>query len=329
MKNSNFRVLVHKGRKAGVSHPIPLGELSIGTTLDSQFFIGCADMWHQLLCETTSADHRSASPSRDALPEQLMRIVLTHELTGLSLRVEQGFAEVGHRRLLPGDSCTVKAATGIRMGATELEVQVVERSHDEADHSGIQVGSLTEAKTALNELPVGLSKHRSFPQWMNSRAAIAGFTAVAVAVLSLAMLSKRAPVASPIAVGSDFSPPEPEFDSEIAAEVDALVAEQAAEAQIVADIDAMVAEQAVDAGIVADEADLKPLSAQKIIEAHDGHIFNERIVAVVSSEPAFLMTESGERYNLGAEVDNGFRISLIDANAIEFTRGAEIRSHKF
>ena len=85
MANTLYRVRVNSGRKAGASHPVPLGELSIGTTLDSQFFIGCADMWHQLLRSTASADLRSASPSQDALPEQLMRAVLTHDIAGLTL----------------------------------------------------------------------------------------------------------------------------------------------------------------------------------------------------------------------------------------------------
>lgn len=287
IENSQFQIQVNSGRKVGASHPIPLGELSIGTTLDSQFFIGCADMWHQLLRANASADLRSASPSGDVAPEQMMRVVITHDLNGLSLRVEQGFAEVGQRRLLPGDSCVVQVSSVVRIGASELEVLTVEPRVQEDDaRSHIHVGSLVAAQQNQNG---GLKESRKpsrlglrFPIWLNGRAANAGLTTVAVAVLSLAMLNK------PTTVSPSLASPEPATD--------------------------VLIEQ--------------PEQSMRLAH-HDGRIYEERIVAVVSSEPAFVMTESGQRYDIGAVVDRGFRISQIDKGAIEFTRGTETQSLQF
>jgi len=263
MENSHFRVRVNSGLKLGASHPIPLGELSIGTTLDSQFFIGCAEMWHQLLRTTASADLRSASASSDVAPEQMMRVVVTHDLNGLSLLVEQGFADIGQRRLLPGDSCVLKASTVVRMGASELEVLAEERTDTDAARSNTHIGSVTADRIQHQQTRV---EHKAahialkLPRWLYGWTANLGLTAIAVAVLSLAMLSK------PTAVAPAFAGPEPNAQSLV-------------------------------------EPPVNQVYARDL--THDGHIHNERIVAVVSSEPAFLMTESGQRYDLGAVVDRG------------------------
>ena len=284
MGNPLYRVQVNAGRKSGASHPIPLGELSIGTTLDSQFFIGCADMWHQLLSATASADLRSASPSRDALPEQLMRVVVSHDLNGLSLLVEQGFAEVGQRRMLPGESCAIDADTIVQVGASELEFLVVERTHEDERHFHVQLGASHQAESgALTKWGRKRSKASLLgirpPKWlMNGWAANAGLTAIAVSVLSFAMLTKPA------------------------------------------------SEDSI-AGFVEQEAAIGVPPPATL--AHDGRIYNEQIVAIVSSEPAFVMTDSGRRYDLGAVVDGGFRISQINNSTIKFSLGAETQIHQF
>ena len=307
MENSLFRVQVNSGRKSGASHPIPLGELSIGTTLDSQFFIGCADMWHQLLRATASSDLRSASPSRDALPEQLMQVVLTYDLTGITLRVEQGFADVGQQRLLPGDSCSVTVPMVVRVGASELEFVAEDRPVDTSKLKRIYTGPLTSETRAYPENLVRRNNASrggfKFPQWLDGKAANAGLTALAVAGLSLAILNK--PSATPA--------PDTEFSQEIASENSSSIPQE---------ITPEITPETT-------QADKSMVSDPPVVEVHNGRIYNERIVAIVSSNPAFLMTESGQRYNLGAVVDKGFRISQIDQNAIEFTRGSETQSHKF
>ena len=322
IKNPHYQIQVTSGRKLGAKHPIPFGELSIGTTLDSQFFIGSTDMWHQLLSATASADLRSASPSRDALPEQLMRVVMTHNLNGLSLRVEKGFAEVGQKRLLPGERCQVVTPSLVRIGASELEIKSVDRPQDDTDRSHIQVGQLNVHQKQTEEFAEPSKASRigmRLPKWMNGKAANAGLTLVAVAALSLAMLSKPAAIIAPLA-GPDDS-----VNNEGNTPVIEDLAEHPSKAAETVVALAPV-EQAQDEPPATED---QALIAEPLNTAHDGLIYNERIVAVVSSEPQFLMTESGRRFNLGAEVDQGFRVSRIGKDSIEFTRGTVTQSHEF
>ncbi len=280
MNSSSYQIYVNAGLKAGAYHSVPLGDISIGTTLDSQFFIGCAEMWHQLLRADASADLRSASASRDVLPERLMRVVLNHGNDGLTLRVEQGFAEVHEQRLLPGDSSAVQINTPIRIGATELEIRKEPSVQDAQAHGVPNRGSLSE-NTALAGAAAS-----SLPRWANSKVAMTGLTAVAVLGLSLAIILK--------------APPNQQDDDGVNASVEVVTG-------------------------LSEGASRAPSP----VAAHDGFIYNDRIVAIVTSEPAFLMTENGVRYDLGSVVDGGFTISQIAADSVEFTRGSQVQSHGF
>ncbi len=234
-------VQVLSGRKEGAAHALPLGTLSVGTTLEAEFFIGCADMWHRLLRADSSANLRSATPSVDALPEQLMQSVLTHTHSGIFLQVEIGFAEVGQKRLLPGDRCTVPLDTVVRIGSSRLIIQSV--AHRDELHS---------ASIASNAF-----KHH----WLNHKAVFTGITAAAVLALSASIFIK---------------PPS----------ITQTPLEQTAQ--------------------IMDESE-----------------FSEKIVAVVNSHPAFFMTASGRRYDVGEVVDDGYKVMAIDGSNIELQRGSE------
>jgi len=60
-----------------------------------------------------------------------------------------------------------------------------------------------------------------------------------------------------------------------------------------------------------------------------GFINDDAVVAIVSSEPAFLMTKNGSRYDLGAAVGSGYSISRIEASLVEFQRGDDTQSMSF
>lgn len=254
--NTRYELVVKTGRKAGVCHPIPLGDLSIGTTLDSEFFIGCSDMWRQLLSADSSADSRSASASGDALPEHLMRVTLTNHVQGLSLRVEQGFVEIGRQRLLPGDSCKVSSLDMIRIGASEMQIQPA--AHTGHAHTPDPAESIVRGSNANPML---------WPNWMDGRIAMSVLTIAAVVILSI--------------------------------------------------------------GIVLKEPLAKEHPHQRVADEQIGVIGDNRIVAVVSSSPAFLLTESGARFDVGDVFEDGFRISQITAELVEFTRGSEIKNHLY
>ncbi len=259
--HSRYEIVVKSGRKSGASRPIPTGELSIGTTLDSEFFIGCVDTWHQLLRLDASADLRSASASGDALPEQLMRVTLTNDVEGLRLRVEQGFVEIGQQRLLPGDSGEVSASSVIKIGASEVMIQPVRAAYNDNSFTSDQpFGRIDYTKPAL------------LPNWIDSRVAMTVLTLVAVSVLSLGIVLKESPTKARL---------------------------------------------------------VKAHAVQSSTSVHTGNIEDDRIVAVISSTPAFLMTENGSRYELGAVLEDGFTISQISADLVEFTRGAEIQTHVY
>jgi len=235
-----YQVKVMTGRKAGATRSLPLGELSVGTTLNSEFFIGCVDLWHQLLRADSSANSRSATASVDALPEQLMQSVLSHTSAGITLTVESGFAEIGDKRLLPGRSGTVPLDTTVRIGSSELMVQSV------------------TSRSAVGNKPQTLSPAKY--HWMNNKAVFTGITALAVVGLSASVLYKpykKEPSDLPIATTTEAV------------------------------------------------------------------VFDERVVAVVSTSPAFLMTESGQRYGVGQQVHDGYEIVSIDGSNIELQRGNE------
>ena len=234
------------GRKAGATHPLPLGELTIGTTLDDEFFIGCVDMWHQLLLADASANSRSATASVDARPEQMVQATLIHTPTGMTLKVKAGFAEIGDKRLLPGDSAIVPLDMAVRLGSSRLEIQPVRPRGN--------VGSLQQKSNS--------AKYR----WLDSKVAFTGITALAVAGLSATVL---------------INPP---------------------------------------AGGMSNIASL---------ETTEAIVFAERVVAVVSTSPEFLVTENGQRYEIGAKVDEGYEIVSISSSSIELQRGAERRRMAF
>jgi len=235
-----YEVKVMTGRKAGATRSLPLGDLSIGTTLNAEFFIGCVDLWHQLLRADSSANSRSATASVDALPEQLMQSVLSHTTAGITLTVQTGFAEIDGRRLLPGGSGTVPLDTTVRIGSSELVVESVAYRSD----SGGKPQTLNPARY----------------HWMNNKAVFTGITAMAVVGLSASVL---------------FKPYK------------------------------------------------KEASDLRVTETTEAVVFDERVVAVVSTSPAFLMTESGQRYDLGQRVHDGFKIVSIDGSNIELQRGNE------
>ncbi len=287
MIDAAYRIVVKKGRKAGASHPVPVGELSVGTTLDSQFFIGCVDMWHQLLRANSSADSRSATASGDALPEQLMKVRVVHDKNGLSLRVDAGFAEVGRRRLLPGDVGMVVADSIIRVGASEIMVQTVKTSSSD-DTRAQQRARTTERNHAV-------ARNNRWVTWSGHKAFAACLTAMAVGVLSIAILVSP-PEGKPPWAGIDAHTQ----SGSLVEQVSTLVVD--------------VMEQPVDVNEVT-----KPVSR------HAPMINRDRIVVIVSSAPAFVMTESGHRYEVGEMVDEGFKISAIKTHAVELSRGDELR----
>jgi len=237
---SLYQVKVITGRKAGATRSLPLGDLSIGTTLNVEFFIGCVDLWHQLLRSDSSANSRSATASVDALPEQLMQSVLSHTSAGITLTVQSGFAEIGDKRLLPGGSGTVPLDTTVRIGSSELMVESVTN------------------RGVLRDKPQTLSPAKY--HWMNNKLVFIGITAMAVVGLSASVL---------------FKPHK------------------------------------------------KEASALRFATTTEAVVFDERVVAVVSTSPAFLMTESGQRYDLGQRVHDGYKIVGIDGSNIELQRGNE------
>jgi len=235
-----YQVKVLSGRRMGASHALPLGDLSIGTTLEAEFFIGCVDMWHQLLRADSSANSRSATASGDVLPEKLMHSTVNHSPSGIQLTVHTGFAEISGKRLLPGDSGTVPLDTELRIGASRLEIQSV-----------VGRGELASKGPMLTD-----AKHH----WLNSKVAFMGITAFAVAGLVGALV---------------LNPP------------------------------------------ASDASKFLPTESAKAT------LFSERVVAIVSTSPAFAMTESGRRYEVGAQVDDGYEIVSISGSNIELQRGTE------
>lgn len=291
MIDAAYRVVVKKGRKAGASHPVPIGELSVGTTLDSQFFIGCVDMWHQLLRANSSADSRSATATGDALPEHLMKVSVIHDKNGLSLRVDAGFAEVGRRRLLPGDVGMVVADSIIRVGASEIMLQTVKASS--SDDTRAQQRTRSAIKTTA------IASKSRWVRWGNHKGFAAGLTAAAVGILSVAIL---------------VSPPEGKAPwSGIDAHTQS--------ASLVQQVSSLVS------GVVQPSVN-NTVSAHEV-SSHEPVINHERIVAIVSSAPAFLMTEGGKRYAVGETTDEGFLIRAINRHSVELSRGEERRLLQF
>jgi len=285
---SLYQVRVTQGRKAGAAHALPLGDLSIGTTLDSEFFIGCVDMWHQLLRADASADSRSASATDDVMAELWMRVVIKLNPHGLKLYVEQGFAEIGHRRLLQGESCAIAVGTPIRIGSTQIEVQALEKLYEDDVRS-----SLKWVKPSSDAAKAGLL---SQPVDFGGRAGIAGLTALAVAMLIVGLVIKQ-------------------HDSQV------------------------LPNESLAAVTDMNDSPVLPVPVKHpqtwVFESSDGEglrhalINNQRIVAIVTSSPAFLMTDVGERYDIGSAVDDGYRISQIDAALVEFTRGLDVQRVRF
>jgi len=66
-----------------------------------------------------------------------------------------------------------------------------------------------------------------------------------------------------------------------------------------------------------------------VVRLRDGYIDQQRIVAIVSSKPAFLMTETGRRYDVGSSAELGYQISRIDQSVVEFKRGDEVHQMNF
>jgi len=160
-----YRVSILSGRKAGASYPVSMGEFSIGTTLDSDFFIGSADMWHQLLRRDSSVDLRSASAAKDVVAEQLMKVTIKRNLTGLLLRVDLGFVEIGNRRLLPGDGCAIVLNYPMRIGSTQFEIQATRQSDEDDIRSQLRSDNLIEEQL--------FSKANARSAWLSQSAAIA------------------------------------------------------------------------------------------------------------------------------------------------------------
>jgi len=272
---------VVSGLRAGAIHAIPFGEMTIGTTLDSDFFIGCLDTWHQLLRANPSTNQASMT-ARNSADEQLMLVRIRRGESGIQIHVDKGFAEILGRRLLPGDTEVVAVGSVIHIGSARLEIQCDP--------------SLLEDDTRALQRP-GVVNRRIEDQAKPYRAA--GLLGRTTAIASVTVLSVMA-----LCVAIVFK------DDIGASDRSAIVATTVEDPLRLVNVDSSTGVPSLTL--------LEVSNAEVVIDAA---IHDQRIVAIVSSSPAFVMTESGELYGLGAKVDDGYQISDITESSVTLLRG--------